>query len=94
MVCSGETDEPDELGYKFSILDDFTQMAQWLSLNLANSDHMVVSFSIDFLSNSKRNALFYRIAYEYSSAEWDGLRNYLRNVPWEDIFKFSVYSAS
>ena len=25
-----------------------------------------------------------RIAYDYSRADWDGLRDHLREVPWED----------
>ena len=54
---------------------------------LGNSDHVVVSVSIVFPSNSKRDAPFHHIAYEYSRADWDGLRHHLRDVPWEDIFK-------
>ena len=33
---------------------------------LENSDHVVVSVSIDFPSNSQQDALFHRIAYGYS----------------------------
>ena len=55
-----------------------------------NSDHVVVSVSIDFPINSKRNALSHCIAYDYSCADWDGLCNHLRDVSWEDIFKLSV----
>ena len=29
------------------------------------------------------------MAYDYSCADWDGLRDHLRDVPWEDIFKLS-----
>ena len=54
---------------------------------LANSDH-VVSVSIDFPSNSQLDALFHGIAYGYSRADWDSLCDHLRDVPWEDIFKF------
>ena len=43
---------------------------------LGNSDH-VVSVSIDFPSNSPRNALFHHIAYDYSRADWDVLRDHL-----------------
>ena len=39
---------------------------------LGNSDH-VVSVSIGFLSNSKQDALFHCIAYDYSCADWAGL---------------------
>ena len=47
---------------------------------LGNSDH-VVSVSIDFPSNSQRDALFHRIAYDYSRADWDSLCDHLRDVP-------------
>ena len=53
---------------------------------LENSDH-VVSVSIQFPINSKQDALFHRVAYDYSRADWDSLCNHLRDVPWEDIFK-------
>ena len=36
---------------------------------LGNSDHVVVSVSIDFPSNSQRDAPFHRIAYDYSCAD-------------------------
>ena len=48
---------------------------------LGNSDHVVVSVSIDFRSNSKRDASFHRRAYDYSCADWDGLCDHLRDVP-------------
>ena len=38
---------------------------------LGNSDHLVVSVSIDFPSNSKRDSPFHRIAYDYSPADRD-----------------------
>ena len=34
------------------------------------------------------------MAYDYSRADWDGLRDHLRNVPWEDIFKLSASAAA
>ena len=61
---------------------------------LENSDHVVVSVSIDFPINSKRDAPFHRIAYDYSRADWDGLRDHLRDVPWEDIFKLGASAAA
>ena len=59
---------------------------------LKNFDH--VSVSIDFPSNSQQDALFHHIAYGYSHADWDGLRDHLRDVPWEDIFKLSASIAA
>ena len=61
---------------------------------LGNSDHIVVSVSIDFPSNSQRDAPFHRIAYDYSRANWDGLCDHLRDVPWEDIFQLKVSAAA
>ena len=48
---------------------------------LGNFDHVVVSVSIDFPLNSKWNVQFHCIVYGYSCADWDGLRDDLRNVP-------------
>ena len=49
---------------------------------LGNFDHVVVSVSHDFSSNSQPHALFHHMAYDYSRAEWDGLHDHLRDVPW------------
>ena len=48
---------------------------------LRNSDHVVVSVPIDFPSNSKWDASFHCILYDYSCAVWDGLCDHLRDVP-------------
>ena len=61
---------------------------------LGNSDHVVVSVSIDFPSNSQRDALFHCIAYDYCHADWDGLPDHVRDVPWEDIFKVGASAAA
>ena len=61
---------------------------------LGNSDHVVVSVSIDFPLNSKGYAPFHRIAFDYSGADWDGLGDHFRDVSWEDIFKFSASSST
>ena len=61
---------------------------------LGNSDHVVILVSIDFPSNSQWDALFHRIAYDYSRADWDSLRDHLRDVPREDIFKLSASAAA
>ena len=61
---------------------------------LENSDHVVVSVPIDFPINSKQDTRFHRVAYDYSRADWDGLRDHLRDVPWEDIFKLGASNAA
>ena len=59
-----------------------------------NSNHVVVSVSIDFPTNSQQDAPFHRIAYDYSRADWDGLCDHLRDVPLEDIFKLGASAAA
>ena len=61
---------------------------------LGNSDHVVVSVSIDFPTNSQQDAPFHCIAYDCSRADWDGLRGHLRDVPWGDIFKLGASAAA
>ena len=61
---------------------------------LENSDHVVVSISIDFASNCQWNARFHCIAHDYPHTDWDGLRDHLRNVPWEGTFKLGVPAAA
>ena len=61
---------------------------------LGNSDYVVVSVSIDFPSNSQRDASFHRIAFDYSRVHWDGLRDHLRDVPSDDIFKLGSSAAA
>ena len=34
------------------------------------------------------------MAYDYSRADWDGLCDHLRDVPWEDIFNLSASAAA
>ena len=61
---------------------------------LGDSDHVAASVSIDFPSNSQQDAPYHCIAYDYSHADSDGLRDHLRDIPWEDLFKFGVSAAA
>ena len=47
---------------------------------LGNSD-VVILVSIVFLSNSKTDALFHCLTYNYSCPDWNGPRDHLRDVP-------------
>ena len=60
---------------------------------LGNFNHVVVSVSIEFTINSSQDALFHRVAYDYSRADWDGLCDHLRGFPWDNIFKLSASAA-
>ena len=59
-----------------------------------NSDHVVVSVSIDFPINSKQDTPFHPVTNDYSCTDWDGLCDHLRDVPWEDIFKLGACAAA
>ena len=61
---------------------------------LGNSNHVVVLVSVDFRSNSQRVSVLYRVAYAYSHADWDGLCDNLRDIPWDDIFKVGASVAA
>ena len=61
---------------------------------LGNSYDFVVSVFIDFPINSKQDALFHCISYDYSHANWDAFCDHLRDVPWENIFKPSASVAA
>ena len=62
-------------------------------LSMINSYYVVVSVSMIFPITSKQDDPIHRIAYDYSCADWDSLHDHLRDIPWEDIFKFSVSAA-
>ena len=61
---------------------------------LGNSDHVVLSVSNDFPTNSQWITSFPCIAYDYSCADWDAFCDHLRDVPWKDIFKFGASAAA
>ena len=90
---------PDCDSHSPALLDLFLSSDASISSTMAfpplgNSDHVVVSVSIDFPTNSQQDAPFHRITYDYSRADWDGLRDHLRDVPWEDIFKLGASAAA
>ena len=63
---------------------------------LGNSDHVVVSVSIKFASNSQRDVPFHCIAYDYSCVDWGGIRDHLTlvfvlqwlSLHWEILIMF------
>ena len=61
---------------------------------LGNSDHVIVSVSIDFPIKSKQDAPFHRVVHDYSRDDCDGLHDHLRDVPWEYIFNLGASAAA
>ena len=60
---------------------------------LGNSGHVIVSVSTDFPTNSQQDVPFHRIAYNYSRADCDDLRDHFRDNSWEDFFKLVASAA-
>ena len=97
------TQIPDYDSHNPALLDlflssDASICSTMASPPLGNSDHVVVSVSIDFPSYSQWDAPFHHRANDYSHADWDfvliGLQDHLRDVPWGDIFKVGTSAAT
>ena len=61
---------------------------------LGRSDHIVVSVDVKFVVKSTNEHPYHRTVYSYSKADWDGLRDHLRDVPWSDIFSHDTTVAA
>ena len=90
---------PDCNSYSPALLDLFlssdTSICSTMAFSpLGNSDHFVVSVSVDFPSNSQRDVPFHCITYDYSRADWDDLFDNLRDVPLEYIFNLGASAAA
>ena len=48
---------------------------------LGESDHMVVSVNVQCVVKSTNENPYHRTVYSYRKADWDGLRDRLRDVP-------------
>ena len=93
------TQIPDFHSHNPALLDLFISSDTSICSTMAfppmrNSDHVIILVSIDFPNNSQQHAPFHRIAYDCSCANWDGLHDHLRDVPWEDIFKLGASAAT
>ena len=90
QVVNFSTWIPDCDSHSLALLDLFLYSDASICSTMAfvpsrNSDHVIVSVSI---------APFHCIAYDYPCADWDGLHDHLRDVPWKNIFKLSASPAS
>ena len=99
QIVNFPTQTPEWDSHSLALLDLFYSSDASICYTMAfpplgNSDHVVVSVSIDFRINSKQDTPFHRVAFDYSHTDWDGLRDHLRDVPWEEIFQLSGSAAS
>ena len=61
---------------------------------LGNSDHVVVSVYVDFVVTSEKDAPYHRKAFDYRRADWDGFRDHLRDVLWNNIYNYGASRAA
>ena len=98
QIVNFTTRIPDCDSHSPALLDLFissdTSICSTMAFPLLGNSDVVVSVSIDFPINSKQDTPFHRVAYDYSRADWDGLRDHLRDVTWEDIFKLSASAVA
>ena len=66
---------------------------QWLSLHWEILIIVLSQFPLTFHHIHNGMAISSH-SLDYSRAEWNGLRDHLRNVPWEEIFKLSASAAA
>ena len=92
--------------YNFSISNDLTQIVNFptripdcdshspalLDLFLSSDANICSAMASPSLGNSDHVVVSVSIG--YSCADWVGLRDHLRDVPWEDIFKLSASAAA
>ena len=82
QIVNFPTRIPDSGSRNLTLLDLFLLARSTMAFPPSgNSDHVVVSVSIDFPINSKQDSPFHCMVYDYSHVDWDGLRNHLRYAP-------------
>ena len=54
---------------------------------------LLTKFPLAF-HQTQKGCLFHCIGYDYSCADWDGLHDHLRDVPWEDSFQLGASAAA
>ena len=68
---------------------------QWLSLHCKILIIFLSQFPLTFRKFTTGCLIsLHSYSCDYSYADWDDLRDHLRDVPWEDIFKLSASAAS
>ena len=90
---------PDFDSYSPALLDLFISSDASICSTMAfpplqNYDHVIVSVSIDFPTNLQQGFPFHRIAYKNYCADWNGIHDHLRDVPWDDVIKLGAFAAA
>ena len=83
---------PDRDDHSPSLLDLFLTSNPTIcqtssSSALGKSDHVVVNIQISLNTKAAQESPFHRTLYSYDRGDWDSFRDFLRDVPWPDVFK-------
>ena len=60
------------------------------SSSLGSSDHIVISIDVSLNSVCVKDPPIHRNLFSYENCDWDAFRDFLRDVPWENIFELDV----
>ena len=85
-----DSHSPALLSFLFLLMLVF--VLQWLSLQ--NLIMLLSQFPTNIPSNSQQDVPYHGIGYDCSCSDWDGLHDYLRNAPWDNIFKLDASPAA
>ena len=83
---------PDRDDHSPSLLDLFLTSNPTIcqtssSSALGKSDHVVVNIQISLNTKAAQESPFHRTLYSYDRGDWGSFRDFLRDVPWPDVFK-------
>ena len=62
--------------------------------HVGKSDHMVVGVDMQFVVKSTNEHPYHRTVYSHTKADWNGLIDHLRDMPWLGIFKHDATYAA
>ena len=80
FLLGSQTDSHSPALLDLFISSDAGIVLQWFSLHWEILIILLSQFPLTFPSNSQGDAPFHRISYDYFRADWDGLRDHLRDV--------------
>jgi len=93
QIVNFPTRFPDNPNHLPSLLDlclvsDPSQCSVSPHSPLGSSDHGLISLKLSSHSSSSSESPYHRTSYNYSKADWDSFRDFLRDGPWVEIFRF------
>ena len=83
-----DSDSPSTLDLFLSSHPDICKVSS--SPPLGTSDHVVITAEVSLNSPSSRKSPIHRTLYSFERGDWDSFRNFLQDVPWNDVFKLKA----